>query len=169
MEGAPDVLQLRCRSLLQLSLSRRPQLRPQRQFGQMRSFLSHPQLRTPPLLRFVSSTWPMLLHGASSVRPTGSTMQHSHVSANNWNSRSIHLTHPPWIWRQRVGPKLRSSTATKGAWDGSARTKDETRWWSWHELIAQLTEESRAIVVNGPHGRSGGVVGCSFVLRPKFV
>ena len=36
-----------------------------------------------------------------------------------WKGRSIHLTHPPLIWRQRVGPKLRSSTATKEAWEGS--------------------------------------------------
>ena len=34
-------------------------------------------------------------------------------------------------------------------------------------MIAQLTEESRATVVNGPQGRSCGVVGCSFAVRPN--
>ena len=34
-------------------------------------------------------------------------------------------------------------------------------------MIAQLTDESRATVVNGPEGRSGGVVGCSFAVRPN--
>ena len=34
-------------------------------------------------------------------------------------------------------------------------------------MIAQMTEESRATVVNGPQGRSCGVVGCSFAVRPN--
>ena len=34
-------------------------------------------------------------------------------------------------------------------------------------MIAQMTEESRAKVVKGPQGRSCGVVGCSFAVRPN--
>ena len=34
-------------------------------------------------------------------------------------------------------------------------------------MIAQMTEESREKVVNGPNGHSGGVVGCSFAVRPN--
>ena len=45
--------------------------------------------------------------------------------------------------------------------------KDETRLWSWHEMIAQMTEESREKVVNGSQGHSGGVVGCLFAVRPN--
>ena len=53
--------------------------------------------------------------------------------------------------------------AEKGmAWTFS----DERRQWSWHELIAQLTDDGISQVVNGPQGHSGGVVGCSLALRP---
>ena len=45
--------------------------------------------------------------------------------------------------------------------------KDETRLWSWQEMIAQLTPESMEVVVKGPEGRSCGVVGCSFAVRPN--
>ena len=45
--------------------------------------------------------------------------------------------------------------------------KDETRLWSWHEMIAQLTPESMELVVQGPDGRSSGLVGCSFAMRPN--
>ena len=43
---------------------------------------------------------------------------------------------------------------------------DEWTQWSWHEMIAQLDEPSMEEVVNGPSGRSGGLVGCSFAIRP---
>ena len=45
--------------------------------------------------------------------------------------------------------------------------KNEYQPWSWHELIAQLDEESRKLVITGPEGRSCGVVGCSFAVRPN--
>ena len=43
---------------------------------------------------------------------------------------------------------------------------DEWTEWSWHEMIAQLDEASMEEVVTGPSGRSGGLVGCSFAIRP---
>ena len=45
--------------------------------------------------------------------------------------------------------------------------REETRQWSWLEMIAQLLPESMGKVVNGPNGRSGGVMGCSFETRPN--
>ena len=45
--------------------------------------------------------------------------------------------------------------------------KDEYRMWSWHEMIAQLTDDSRRLVVTGPEGHSSGLVGCSFAVRPN--
>ncbi len=46
-----------------------------------------------------------------------------------------------------------------------------TDWW-WQDMIAQLDAWSMAFVVNGSDGRSGGVLGCSFLspatlLRPQ--
>ena len=43
---------------------------------------------------------------------------------------------------------------------------DEWTTWSWHEMIAQLDEASMEEVVTGPSGRSRGLVGCSFAIRP---
>ena len=42
----------------------------------------------------------------------------------------------------------------------------EWRQWSWHEMIAQLDDDSMKKVVTGLEGRSGGLVGCSFAIRP---
>ena len=42
----------------------------------------------------------------------------------------------------------------------------EWRQWSWHEMIAQLDDDSMKKVVTGFEGRSGGLVGCSFAIRP---
>ena len=39
--------------------------------------------------------------------------------------------------------------------------------WSWHEMVAQLDAASMEFVVNGPDGRSGGLLGCSFAVRPN--
>ena len=53
--------------------------------------------------------------------------------------------------------------AAKGmTWD----ILDEWTEWSWHEMIAQLDEASMEEVVTGPSGRSRGLVGCSFAIRP---
>ena len=53
--------------------------------------------------------------------------------------------------------------AAKGmTWEFS----DEMTEWSWHEMVAQLDEASMEEVVTGPEGRSGGLVGCSFAIRP---
>ena len=38
--------------------------------------------------------------------------------------------------------------------------------WSWHQMVAQLDTRSMKIVVDGPTGRSGGLIGCSLVPRP---
>ena len=46
------------------------------------------------------------------------------------------------------------------------KSTDEWTQWCWHEMIAQLDEPSMEEVVNGPSGRSGGLVGCSFAIRP---
>ena len=46
------------------------------------------------------------------------------------------------------------------------KSTDEWTKWCWHEMIAQLDEPSMEEVVNGPSGRSGGLVGCSFAIRP---
>ena len=45
--------------------------------------------------------------------------------------------------------------------------KDEQVQWSWLEMVAQLDTTSMELAVNGPNGRSGGLVGCSFALRPN--
>ena len=42
----------------------------------------------------------------------------------------------------------------------------ETRQWSWHEMIAQLEDTWMEKVVTGIEGRSRGLVGCSFAIRP---
>ncbi len=39
--------------------------------------------------------------------------------------------------------------------------------WHWHEMVAQLNEESMAYVVNGPEGRSGGLTECLLARRPN--
>ena len=53
--------------------------------------------------------------------------------------------------------------AAKGmTWEFS----NEWTQWSWHEMIAQLDELSMEVVVTGPLGRSCGLVGCSFAIRP---
>ena len=39
--------------------------------------------------------------------------------------------------------------------------------WNWKEMVAQLTDESMKIVVDGPGGRSGGLVACTFSARPN--
>ena len=39
--------------------------------------------------------------------------------------------------------------------------------WSWHEMVAQLDDASMQEVVCGPAGRSRGLVGCSFAVRPN--
>ena len=44
---------------------------------------------------------------------------------------------------------------------------DSRRQWSWHELIAQLTDDDIQLVVNGGQGRSGGLVACYLALRPN--
>ena len=43
---------------------------------------------------------------------------------------------------------------------------DSRRQWSWHEMIAQLTDDDIRLVVNGDQGRSGGLVACFLALRP---
>jgi hypothetical protein len=45
--------------------------------------------------------------------------------------------------------------------------ENDMQEWSWQEMIASLDRESMEYVVNGPAGRSGGVVGCSFSVRPN--
>ena len=40
-------------------------------------------------------------------------------------------------------------------------------YWSWQEMVAHLSDESMHVVVNGPDGRSGGLIGCSFLVRPN--
>ena len=45
--------------------------------------------------------------------------------------------------------------------------KDESRWWSWHKMTAQMTEESRATVVKGPKAAVAASWGCSFAVRPN--
>ena len=53
--------------------------------------------------------------------------------------------------------------AAKGmTWEFS----DEMTEWSWHEMVAQLEDAWMEEVVTGPSGRSGGLVGCSFAIRP---
>ena len=42
----------------------------------------------------------------------------------------------------------------------------EWRLWSWHEMIAQLEDTWMEKVVTGIEGRSRGLVGCSFAIRP---
>ena len=74
------------------------------------------------------------------------------------NSPTLHLDAYGW-----TAVAVIDHDAKGMAW----KWKDETRMWSWHEMIAQMTEESRATVVNGPQGRSCGVVGCSFAVRPN--
>ena len=44
---------------------------------------------------------------------------------------------------------------------------DDVIWWNWHELVAQLETESMQYVVDGPEGRSGGLIGCEFATRPN--
>ena len=39
--------------------------------------------------------------------------------------------------------------------------------WSWHEMIAHMTPETRDMVVNGPEGRSGGLLRCAVSRRPN--
>ena len=39
--------------------------------------------------------------------------------------------------------------------------------WHWHDMIAQLQLEDMRQVVEGPQGRSGGLVGCTFAQRPN--
>ena len=43
----------------------------------------------------------------------------------------------------------------------------ETVDWSWHEMIAHMEPETRAFVVNGEGGSSGGLVRCSVSRRPN--
>ena len=38
--------------------------------------------------------------------------------------------------------------------------------WSWVQMVAQLDGDSMAYVVQGPHNRSGGLVGCDLAMRP---
>jgi hypothetical protein len=38
--------------------------------------------------------------------------------------------------------------------------------WSWIEMVAQLVDDDIRFAVNGPDGRSGGLVGCTFEPRP---
>ena len=45
---------------------------------------------------------------------------------------------------------------------------EDRQWmWNWKEMVAQLTDESMKIVVDGPGGRSGGLVACTFSARPN--
>ena len=37
--------------------------------------------------------------------------------------------------------------------------------WSWHEMIAHMTPQTRDLVVNGPEGRSGGLLRCAVSRR----
>jgi hypothetical protein len=39
--------------------------------------------------------------------------------------------------------------------------------WSWHEMIAHMTPETRAVVVNGMEGSSGGLLECVVSSRPQ--
>lgn len=39
--------------------------------------------------------------------------------------------------------------------------------WSWHEMVAQFDPASMKEAVQGPDGRSRGLVGCSFEIRPN--
>ena len=39
--------------------------------------------------------------------------------------------------------------------------------WSWHEMVAQLDPASMREVVEGIDGRSGGLVACTFAIRPN--
>ena len=43
----------------------------------------------------------------------------------------------------------------------------ETVAWSWHEMIAHMEPETRAFVVNGEGGSSGGLLACSVSRRPN--
>ena len=45
--------------------------------------------------------------------------------------------------------------------------KDSHVLWSWQEMVAQLNDGSMDLVVNGLDGRSGGLLGCSFLIRPN--
>ena len=38
---------------------------------------------------------------------------------------------------------------------------DKSRPWEWMQMIAQLDDDSRAVVVNGGEGRSRGIIGCA--------
>ena len=74
---------------------------------------------------------------------------------------SPHLDFPP------EGPTAVAviKHADKGmAWEFS---QDEWTEWFWHEMIAQLDDASMRTVVTGPDGRSRGLTGCSFVIRPN--
>ena len=43
-----------------------------------------------------------------------------------------------------------------------------TGWtnWSWQQMVSHLTDEFLDWVVDGPDGRSGGILGCSINARP---
>ena len=43
----------------------------------------------------------------------------------------------------------------------------EGKLWSWHEMVAQLDPASMWVVVEGTDGRSGGLVACTFAIRPN--
>ena len=45
--------------------------------------------------------------------------------------------------------------------------KRETVPWSWHDMIAHMTPETRDVVVNGADGSSGGLLRCAVIRCPK--
>ena len=38
----------------------------------------------------------------------------------------------------------------------------------WHEMVAQMTDDSMQYIVEGPSGRSRGLIGCSIYQSNKF-
>ena len=66
------------------------------------------------------------------------------------------------IYGEMLVPNVRHDDAGMGFEVGD----DWNVPWSWHEMVAQLDDASMRLVVCGPEGRSRGLVGCSFAVRP---
>ena len=77
------------------------------------------------------------------------------------NSNEIPLMHDT----NHIIPKIIHLTGERSQeweWDETTLVA-----WNWKELVAQLDDESMELVVNGPQGHSGGLVGMGFMLRPR--